>query len=352
MPKPLNEQTIVLTGASSGFGREAALTFGRRGAKVVLAARDEGALGEVAREIEAHGGSALVVPTDVADWEQVQALAKAAFDKYGRIDTWINDAGVGIAGLIADVDVADYQRLVQVNLMGTIHGVKAALPYMRQAGGGAFINIGSVAGVRTFPLQTVYSATKHGVKSFTEGLRLELQREPGEYHVTYIAPAAINTPFFSDAKAKLGGVQVAAPAPVYEPQVVAESIVFAAENPRRDIFVGGGGKLFDILQRISPGFVDWLITRNDMIFQEQISDKPATPDNLYEPPPRPRSVEGEYHEKAYSTSLYTKVFEWNPVLKPIALGVAALGVAALIRGATKPRPGPVERARRKAKDWF
>jgi short-subunit dehydrogenase len=351
MPRPLNEQTIVLTGASSGFGREAALIFGRKGANVVLAARDEKALREVAAEIEAHDGHALVVPTDVADWEQVEELARKAVGHFGRIDTWVNDAGIGILGPVADVDVADLQRLIQVNLMGQIHGVKAALPYMRKQGGGAFINIGSVAGVRTFPLQTVYSATKHGVKSFTEGLRLELQREPGEYHVTYIAPAAINTPFFPDAKSKLG-VQMNPPPPVYEPEVVAESIVFAAENPRRDIFVGGGAKLFDILQRISPSLTDWLLTRNDMIFEQQLSDRPAVNSNLNVPPHHPRAIKGTHGEKAYSTSLYTKVFEWNPVLKPIALGALALGAVALIRGTARPKRGPIERVGREIKGWF
>lgn len=352
MPRPISDQVIVLTGASSGFGRGAALQLGRRGAKVVLAARDEAALREVAQEIAVHGGEALAVPTDVADWGQVESLARAAVERFGRIDTWINDAGVGIAGPIADVDVADFQRLVQVNVMGTIHGVKAALPHMKAAGGGAFINIGSVAGVRTFPLQTVYSATKHAVKSFTEGLRLELNREPGEFHVTYIAPAAINTPFFSDARSQLGGVQVDAPDPVYAPHDVVDSIVFAVENPRRDIFVGGGGKLFDVIQRVSPGFADWLITRNDMIFKEQISDRPAAvPDNLYEPPPGPRAVEGEHPEKVQGTSWYTRTFEWHPGLKPVALGLAALGVVGLVR-ALRPAPkGPVRQIKDEVGRW-
>ena len=352
MPRPINEQTIVITGASSGFGRLAALKLGRQGARVVLAARDETALREVATEIEAHGGEALAVPTDMADWNQVEALAQAAIERFGRIDTWVNNAGVGIAGLIKDVDVADFQRLVQVNVMGVLHGIKAAMPHMERFGGGAFINIGSVAGVRTFPLQTVYSATKHAVKAITEGLRLELDREPGDWHVTYIAPAAINTPFFADARARLGGVQVDAPPPVYSPEDVADSIVFAVEHPRRDIFVGGGGKMFDLIQRVSPAFADWLITRNDMIFQMQISDQPATPDNLHVPPPHPRTIEGNHGDKAASVSWYTRTFEWHPALKPVALGLAALGVASLIRAANRPPASPIERARRQAKEWF
>jgi short-subunit dehydrogenase len=204
MTRPLSKQTVVITGASSGIGRETAILMGKQGANLVLAARDEGALNDVAREVERVGGRSLAVVTDVAEWPQVERLAKVAFDHYGRIDTWVNDAGIGLGGRIEDTDVSEMERLIRVNLMGQIHGVKAALPYMKQQKAGAFINIGSVAGVRTFPLQTTYCASKHAVKSFTEGLRLELDREPGEYHVTYIAPAAINTPFFPTARSKFG----------------------------------------------------------------------------------------------------------------------------------------------------
>ena len=346
MPRPMGEQTVVITGASSGFGREAAILMGRRGANLVLAARDEGALKEVAALVERDGGHALVVPTDVADWPQVGRLAAAAVERFGRIDTWVNDAGVGIAGSVEEVEVAEIDRLIRVNLMGMIHGVKAALPHMKRQGAGAFINIGSVAGVRSFPLQAAYSASKHGVKGFTEALRLELQREPGEYHVTYIAPTAINTPFFRDARSKYGtGTELAPPPPVYDPEVVAESIVFAAEHPRRDIFVGGGAKLFDVLQRVSPTLVDWMLTRGGKIFKDQVSDRPAGPDNLFRPPPGPRSIRGTHAEKAHPTSYYTKVFEWHPERKALALGFAALGVIALIRAAGRPRRRPWDRLR-------
>jgi len=274
----------------------------------------------------------------VAEWPQVEHLAAAAVEHFGRIDTWVNDAGIGIGGLVADTEVAEMERLIRVNLMGTIHGVKAALPYMKRQGAGAFINIGSVVGIRSFPLQATYSASKHGVKGFTEALRMELVREPGAFHVTYIAPAAINTPFFPDARSHLG-TEVGAPDPVYDPEVVAESIVFAAENPRRDIFVGGGGKLFDVLQRISPPFVDWLMTSNDKIIRDHYSGRPIRADNLFSPPDHPRPVRGPHPDKASSTSHYTRIFEWHPALKPIALGAFAL-----IRAASAPKErGPFGR---------
>jgi len=343
MPRPLSEQTVVITGASSGFGRRAAVLMGGRGANVVLAARDESALKEAAAEVERAGGDTLVVVTDVAEWPQVERLAKEAVDRFGRIDTWVNNAGIGIGGLIEEVSVEELERLLRVNVMGQVHGVKAALPIMKRQGSGAFINVGSVAGVRTFPLQTMYCATKHAVKAFTEGLRLELQREKGDYHVTYIAPAAINTPFFADARSKFGA-ELEPPPPVYDPEVVAESIVFATENPRRDIFIGGGGKLFDVLQRISPPLMDWMLSVGDQGIKSQMSDRPkAGAGNLFDPPARHREVRGTHAPKTNSTSYYTKIFEWHPALKPVALGLAALGVVALVRGSAGRRRGPVRR---------
>ncbi len=204
MPRPLAEQVVVLTGASSGIGRAAAGLFGERGASVVLAARDADALREVAREVELAGGRALAVPTDVGDWPQVEALARAAVDHFGRIDTWVNDAGVAIGGTVEATEVAEVERIFRVNVLGVIHGVKAALPYMTTQRAGTIINVGSVAGVRAFPIQSVYSATKHAVKGLTEGLRLELWKKDGDFHVTYIAPAAINTPLFAESRTKFG----------------------------------------------------------------------------------------------------------------------------------------------------
>jgi short-subunit dehydrogenase len=336
MPKPLEQQTVVITGASSGFGREAAVLFGRRGANVVLAARDGEALREVAREVEAAGGRARAVPTDVAEWDQVRRLAEAAVARFGGIDTWVNNAGVSLGGLVEDCEVEEIERLIRVNFLGQIHGVKAAWPHMKARKQGAFINVGSIAGTRTFPLQTVYSASKAGVRGFTEGLRLELRREPGEFHVTYIAPGSIDTPIFPDSRSKFG-TQLRPPRPVYDATTVAESIVFAAEHPRRDILVGGGAKMFEVLQRISPSFVDWFIGFRDAGIKEQTSDRPSGPDNLFTPPPGPRRVDGDYPERRYATSLYTKVFEHRPLLKPIAVGALAVGAVALIRASARPR---------------
>lgn len=329
MPRPMEEQVVVLTGASSGIGREAAGLFGRRRASVVLAARDGDALQEVAREVELAGGRALAVPTDVAEWPQVEALARAAVDGFGRIDTWVNDAGIALGGTVEATEIGEIERIFRVNVLGVVHGVKAALPYMDRQGGGTIINVGSVAGVRAFPIQSVYSATKHAVKGLTEGLRLELWKKGGDFHVTYIAPAAIDTPLFPQARTRFG-TQLGPPPPIYDPRIVAESIVFAAEHPRRDIFVGGAAKMFDVMERISPAFTDWLLMKGGVI-ETQISDLPRDePDNFEAPPPGPRTVRGGYSGRSHATSWYTRTFEWHPILKPVAIGALALGAAALL----------------------
>ena len=331
MPRPLEEQVVVLTGASSGIGREAAVLLGRRRASVVLAARDADALHEVAREVELAGGRALAVPTDVGEWPQVEQLARAAFDRFGRIDTWVNDAGIAVGGTADSLEIPEIEKLFRVNVLGVIHGAKAALPYMEREGGGAFINIGSVAGVRAFPILSIYSATKHAVKGFSDGLRLELWKKGGDFHVTYIAPTSIDTPLFEQSRTKFG-TQLGPPPPIYDPRIVAESIVFAAENPRRDIFVGGAAKAFDVLERISPSMTDWILLKGGL-YEKQITDLPRDePDTLEGPPSGPRTVRGGYSGESQPTSWYTRTFEWHPVLKPVALGAIALGAAALMGG--------------------
>ena len=279
----------------------------------------------------------------MAEWPQVEDLARAAVEQFGRIDTWVNDAGVAIGGTVEQTELAEIERIFRVNVLGVIHGVKAALARMSQQGGGTIINIGSVAGVRAFPIQSVYSATKHAVKGLTEGLRLELWKKGGDFHIFYIAPAAIDTPLFPQARTKYG-TQLGPPPPIYDPRVVAESIVFAAEHPRRDIFVGGAAKMFDIMERISPAFTDWYLMQGG-IFEKQITDLPRDePDNLFRPPQEPRTIRGGYGGQAHSTSWYTRIFEWHPVLKPIAVGALALGAAALLSGRNGSHRGPVRRA--------
>lgn len=328
MPKAIHDQVVVITGASSGIGREAALQFGKRGASVVLAARNETALQEVANEIRAGGGRAYVAPTDVADMEQVEHLATEAINAFARIDTWVNNAAIGMYALVEETTLEEFARILQVNVMGVIAGSKAAMTHMKRQGYGTIINIGSVLSHRSIPLQVAYSASKHAVKGFTEGLRLELRRDYPDIHVTLISPASINTPYFSHARSKLGVHPQPYP-PAYPPSLAAESIVHAAEHPTRDIYVGGASMMITLMNRISPTFTDWLMMRGNNTFKLQKTDRPDDgQDSMYQPEPGIGRVEGDFGHLT-KPSMYTRIVELTPpwqkaLLLPLATGLGMI----------------------------
>ncbi len=329
--KPLGEQVVVITGASSGIGRETALLVASRGAGVVLAARNEEALHEVAREARARGGRALVVVTDVSDRAQVERLAQEAVREFGRIDTWVNDASVSAYALIEHQDIAEIERITQVNYFGVVYGVKAALSVMKyQEGGGTIINIGSVLSERSIPLQGAYCASKHAVKGFTEALRMELRREQVPVNVTLIMPAVINTPFYRSAPSHMG-VRPRPIPPVYDASVVAEAIAFACENPRRHLYAGSFGKGLSVIEHLSPPFADWFMTVGGSFFAGQLEKN--EPDdgrsNLYAPLSGKGAVSGGY-TPSFSDP-YTRYLELHPnrrrAVAALAIGALALLVA-------------------------
>lgn len=257
MPRPLSEQVAVVTGASSGIGRATALEFAKRGATVVLAARGEAALTGLAEEIGSHGGEALAVPTDVSEWEQVQALARRAVEAYGRIDTWVNNAAVHLYARFVDTTPEEFARVMQVNLMGQVHGAAAALAEMRHTGG-VLIGVSSVEGLRAVPLQAPYVTSKWGLRGFYDVLRMELAEEGAPVAVTTILPASMDTPLFAHARSKIGAVPKPPP-PVYAPEAVARAIVHAATHPSREVTVGGAGVQFGMLQHWAPALTDGLM---------------------------------------------------------------------------------------------
>jgi NAD(P)-dependent dehydrogenase (short-subunit alcohol dehydrogenase family) len=231
--RPLAEQVVVV-GASTGIGRATALALGRRGARVVCAARSVQALGTLVAQIESAGGTALAVPTDVTDPAAVRALADAAEAQYGRIDTWVNNAAVLTAGTVEQTTDEEFDRVMRVNFLGQVHGVHAALPALRRAGGGVVIGVSSVEGVRAVPLHGPYTASKWALRALYDCLRVELAQEGVPIAVTTILPASIDTPFFEHARSKVGAMPKPPP-PVYAPELVAEAIARAAEHPRREI---------------------------------------------------------------------------------------------------------------------
>jgi short-subunit dehydrogenase len=248
--KPIDRQVIVITGASSGIGLATALSAARRGARLVLAARSATTLDQLAHDLAADGSEVACVEADVGDRAQVERIAQRAVERFGRIDTWINNAGVSIYGRLDEISDADNERLFRTNFWGVVHGSLVALPLLR-AQGGALINVGSEVSDAVVPLQVMYSASKHAVKGFTDGLRLEVQADKAPVSVTLIQPTAVDTPYpehagnYLDEEPKL-------PTPMIEPEKVADAILEAATSPKRDVKVGAMAVLNTLMHKLMP----------------------------------------------------------------------------------------------------
>jgi len=212
--KPINQQVVALVGASSGIGRNAALQFASRGAKVVVAARSQPGLESLVEQIRGLGGEATAVVADVTVFDQVKAIADKAVEVYGRLDTWVHNAAVELYAAFEVTTPEEFKRIVDVNLMGQVHGAMAALPYLKREGRGALIHVSSIEARRSLPLQSAYAAAKHGIDGFLEALRVELMHEKLSISVTNVMPASINTPLFNKARTKLGVKPMGVP-PLY-----------------------------------------------------------------------------------------------------------------------------------------
>jgi len=234
---PLNQQVVVVVGASSGIGRATALCLAAQGASVVVSSRNRKALDSLVDEIRHGGGVAVPVVADAADAEQMKLLADRAVAALGRIDTWAHVAAVSVYATFEQTKPEEFRRVVEVNLLGQVNGAQAALPHLKK-NGGALIHVSSIEAKVSVPFNAAYAASKHGVAGFIDALRLELRREGAPVSVTQILPAGINTPLFDHALTRLG-VEPRPPAPVYQPELVARAIVYAAEHPVRAYFDAG-----------------------------------------------------------------------------------------------------------------
>ncbi len=327
--KPLNQQVVIVMGASSGIGRATALAFAERGATVVCSARDEGGLATLVKEIQSKGGKAVAVVAEVADADQMRGVAEFAAQELGGIDTWVHLAAVMVYARFEDTTPAEFARVMEVNLLGQIHGALAALPHLRRSGGGSLICVSSVESVVSLPFQSAYAASKHGVTGFLDALRHELRREGVPINVVNILPSGINSPLFEKALTRLG-VEPRPTPPVYAPQLVARAILHAARSPMRDIVVGGGGWALALAHRLSPALTD-AILQSPLGFASQLTDRPKSPrapNNLFDPSPLSEArVEGVHGAETLRRSLLTQM-----TLTRAAAGVRR--VARAIHGVT------------------
>ena len=330
--KPLEEQVIVLTGASSGIGLATARDAAARGARLVLVARNEEAIEEVAQEIRSRGGEAIAVAADVAKPGDVHRVAETAIQKFGGFDTWINDAAVAIYGTLEQVPMADQRRLFEVNYWGVVEGSLIAAKHFKARGGGAIINLGSILSDRSLMMQGQYSAAKHAVKAFTDALRMELEHEGAPISVTLIKPSAIDTPYVEHARNYLDSPGNALPPPVYDPHLVAKAILYACETPKRDLIVGFGGWAMALLGRFLPRATDFGMEATMEAGQK--SDNPGRRvrrDNLYAP-----REDGAEHSSLPVISRKTSLF-LEAQMHPVATFAAVAGVGLAAAYFLRPR---------------
>ena len=331
MPETLNE-TVVVTGASAGVGRATVRTFAERGARIGLLARGTEGLEGAKHDVERLGGEALAVPTDVANADEVEDAAAQVEDAFGEIDVWVNDAMTGVFAEFTDIESEEYERVTDVCYHGQVHGTRTALRRMMPRDRGSIVLVGSALAYRGIPLQSAYCGAKHAVEGMFDSLRAELLHNDSNVQVTMVQLPGMNTPQFGWVRSKLPKKAQPVP-PIYQPEVAAEAIVWAAHHDRREVYVGSSSMQVIVGNKLFPGLADRYLARTAYGGQQTGDPKPEDrPDNLFEPVEGDRGARGDFDEQARSWSpqlWLDKNKRWLMIGGAVLAG--ALGVALVDR---------------------
>ncbi len=323
------KMVVVVTGASAGLGRAVAHAFAKHGASLALIARNPEALEAAKEECERLGGSALVLPLDVADPEAVEAAVARVEAELGPIDVWVNDAMVSVFSPVKEMEPSDYKRVTEVLYLGFVYGTLSALKRMLPRNRGTIIQIGSALSYRSIPLQSAYCAAKHAINGFTDSLRCELHHDRSNVKLTTVQMPAMNTIQFDWVKNRMPNMTQPVP-PIYEPEVSAQVVVAAAlaKKPRREYWVGSPTVLAIVAQKFVPGILDWYLGKTGYKGQQIQGQKqdPNAPNNLYQYVPGKWSARGKFDDRSARTS--AEVFislnrQW------FALGIAGIAAAGI-----------------------
>jgi NAD(P)-dependent dehydrogenase (short-subunit alcohol dehydrogenase family) len=320
-------EVVVVTGASAGVGRAIAHAFARRGAHIGLLARGEHGLEEARREVESLGGKALVLPTDVADHAGVEAAAEAVERRLGPIDVWVNDAMATVFAPFLAVEPEEFKRATEVTYLGTVYGTMAALARMAPRNRGTIVQVGSALAYRAIPLQSAYCGAKFAIRGFTDSVRTELMHDRSRVWISMVQLPAVNTPQFDWCRTKLPDHPQPVP-PIYQPEVPAEAVYWAAHHRRRELDVGGSAIKAIFGNKLSPRVADWYLARTGYASQ-QIQGMPVNgrPDNLFEPVPGEATTHGRFDSRAHDRSYQL----WANTHRPLVAGALA-GVATAAAG--------------------
>ena len=318
------ELIVVVTGASAGVGRAAARAFGERGARVALLARGRDGLAAVAAEIESSGGKALAIPTDVAENDAVERAADQVERELGPIDVWVNNAMASVFAPFLEVRPEEFKRVTEVTYLGQVNGTRAALKRMVPRDRGVVVQVGSALAYRGIPLQTAYSGAKHAVQGFTESVRSELLHDKSSVRICMVQLPALNTPPFDWVLSRFPN-QPQPVAPIYQPEVAARAIVYAAEHPRWEIWVGASTAATLLANKLFPRLLDRYLGKTG--YKSQQTNQPVAPDrqvNLWEPVPGDHGARGRFDERSHPSSPAL----WAATHRGLVAGGVALTVTA------------------------